>query len=169
MPSVKTVDSLLLVPSGGASAPSGGLSVDQALPWLIDVDVFEQAVSHVTWDNVGQDVRTILSFWKATTGPQGSEINFDVVLSSGIWTFELMHVQSPTKGIYTVQLDGVTVGTIDGYSANTNGDWGIRSVVTGISVATTGKKRLKLLMATQNASSSGYSGQIVHIQLRRTA
>lgn len=153
----------VLTTTAGASAwgdPPG-------LPWLIDVGAFMTAISQVNWNNVSVDTSAVYNGVNNSSGAQNDEINFDVVLAAGTWTFELMHTQNTNRGIYSVQLDGAEKGTIDGYSAALTRN--VRSTVAGIAVAASGKVRLKLKMATKNASSTQYYGSIQHIQFRRTA
>lgn len=139
-----------------------------ALPWLVDVDVFPTAVAHTNWDTIAFDATTSLySGTKNSSGAQNDEINFDVILSAGTWTVELIHATGANRGIYSIQFDGVEKGTIDGYNAG--GATNVRSSVGSITVSTPGKVRLKIKMATKNASSSSYFGLLHHVQLRRTA
>lgn len=145
----------------------GGLDADDALPWLIDVDVVEQAVSHVGFDNIQANTLALLNLGKYNSSTQNDEINFDLVLAQGTWDVEVMHDTGASRGIISVQFDGVEKGTIDPYNASIS--YNNLSSVTGIAVAVSAKVRLKLKIATKNASSSGYFCQIQHIQLRRTA
>lgn len=156
--------------AGPANLPSGASGsglLDSLLPWNIGIDVFMTAVSYVGWNTLFVDTGCVYNGYMGSSGAQNDEINFDVALASGTWTFELIHVQSSNVGIYTVSLDGTSIGTIDGYSAGTTKN--VRTQISGVVVATTGKRRLKLKMATKNASSGNYSGFIQHIQFKRTA
>jgi len=173
------------VPKVWADGPAGGTPITAAdlnhieqgvasasgageLPWLIDVDVFGTAIAQVNWNDIqfpaGEN--WVHGAAKFSSGAQNDEINFDVVLAAGTWTIEVMHRKSTNLGIYSVQLDGVEVGTIDGYGAAAPNT---RSSIANIVVAAAGKKRLKLKMAAKNPSSSSYFGELHHIQLRRTA
>jgi hypothetical protein len=143
------------------------LTADQALPRLIDVDVFELAVSQTNWDTISIDTGVLLNASKQSTNAVDNEIGFDVVLAAGTWTFELLHTMNSGNGIYSIQFDGVQKGVIDGYASTWTTN--VLSSVTAISVPTSGVVRIKLKMSTKNASSSGYAGIIQHIQLRRTA
>lgn len=103
-----------------------------------------------------------------SSGAQNAEIAWDEVLSAGTWLIELLHRQNVNRGIYTVQLDGVTVGTIDGYAGADVVNK--RDTIAGIAVATTKLYRLRLLMATRNAlNTTGFFGSLQHVGLRRTA
>lgn len=143
------------------------LSVDALLPWLVDIDVFPTSVSQTNWNTIGIDAASVYNGYKLSTGAQNAEINWDVLLAAGTWTIELIYYAFSQKGIFTIQFDGVTKGTIDSYSASSQLNQ--RASITSIVVPTTAKIRLKLLMATKNASSSNYEGAVNHVQLRRTA
>lgn len=137
------------------------------LPWQHDINVFMTPIAQTNWITNTVDTNCIRNGIRVSTGAQNAETNYDLILAKGTWTVELLHTAQNNAGIYTVQLDGVTVGTIDGYSAPTTRN--TRSSITGVVVAKTQKYRLKLLMATKNASSASYTGILQHIQLRRTA
>lgn len=142
--------------SGGAFDP------DTHMPWHINLLPYISK-SNTNWDTFGVSLYPHMD----STGAQNAEIAFDVVLAAGTWAISLIHHQDTNRGIYTISLDASSVGTIDGYAASATTN--VRSTVTGISVATTGKKELKLKMATKNASSSSYFGLVGLIVLRRTA
>jgi hypothetical protein len=101
-----------------------------------------------------------------SSGAQNAIIGWDIVIAAGTWNVSFMHVQSTNRGIYTVAVDAVSAGTVDGYAATT---WNVIGTVTGVVVAATAKKRLTFEMATKNASSSGYTGSLVAVSLLRTA
>lgn len=138
-----------------------------SLPWLVDIDVFSTAVSQTNFDTNNVQALAIHNAFKASSGAQNDEINWDVILAAGTWTVELTYRKASDAGIVSVQFDSVEKGTIDQYNAATS--YNNRSTVAAITVATTGKVRLKLKMATKNASSSSYVGYLQHVQLRRTA
>jgi len=143
-------------------------TMDKVLRRHIDVDVFEQAVASVNWDAVdGAGAGAIMNAWKKSSGAQNDSIDFNVVLIAGTWDIEVMHVKGGDHGIISVQIDGVQQGTIDGYASSVS--YNNRSTVSGVSISTTGKVTLRLKMTAKNASSSGYYGNVQHIQLRRTA
>lgn len=135
--------------------------------WLHDIDVFSTAITQTNFDTITADSTAVNAAEKTSSGAQNAEIGWDVVLVAGTWTFELMHFQANDNGIYSVQVDAVEKGTIDGYAAAATRN--VRSSITGIVVATTAKVRITLKMATKNASSTSYFGRIQHVQLRRTA
>jgi hypothetical protein len=80
-----------------------------------------------------------------------------------------IHNTGSQRGIYTITLDGTSIGsTIDGYAGS--GSDNVISTVTGITVATPGKKRLLVKMATRNPSNTtSYLGHLNAITLQRTA
>lgn len=98
---------------------------------------------------------------------QNDEYGWDVILGAGTWTISLTHYKGSTYGIASVRLDGTTVGSVDCYNASTT--WYNPASITGVSVASSGKKRLSIKIASKNASSSGYYAAIQAFALRRTA
>ncbi len=150
-------------------------------PTLIDIDVYPTAVAHTNFNTIFLSAGSLYGGEKRSSSAQNDDITWDIVLSAGTWTVELMHSTGTNRGIYTVSLstDGssftnvgsspynASASTIDGYSAAGTSE--TRSSLTGITVATTGRYALRLRMATKNASSSNYLGAIQHVQFRRTA
>ncbi len=102
----------------------------------------------------------------ASTGAQNESVTYRRHLSAGTWKLQIVGTVANSLGIYTVYLDGTSVGTIDAYAASSS--WGTLSL-TGITVPTTGLHEITLKMATKNASSSAYGGQLSDIMLTRTA
>ncbi len=84
---------------------------------------------------------------------QNDEFTEDHQFQAGTYKVAVIHSKVSSWGIDSVQFAGVTVASIDGYAAGaTNNNY---TEVTGIAV-TAGLKVVKHLMATKNASSSGY-------------
>jgi len=98
-------------------------------------------------------------------GTQGDTISLDFACDVGTYTFELFHPRFQSRGIYTVKIDGVTAGTIDGYAASLTPT---RSALTGLTIGA-GQHTVTLAMLTQNASATGFIGQVERIVLTRTA
>ena len=98
---------------------------------------------------------------------QNAYVEWDVWLDAGTWKYAHTALDYTDSGIYTVQLDGVTVGTIDGYNAVLTRN--VYKEITGIAVATSKVYTLKILMATKNASSSNYGPRLSSIALIKTA
>lgn len=142
--------------------------VDILMPWNIVIPALGQVADAATnWSTFQIDTAQNGNGYLQSTGAQNAEVNFDVMLAAGTWTINLIVFKAGDSGIYTVQLDGSSVGTLDGWQSP-----GVRKQIltlAGVAVATTAKKRLKLLMATKNASSSGYFGYVSFIHLQRTA
>lgn len=137
-----------------------------ALPWLIDIDVVPTPVAQTNFNLIDTPAGLWYQSYRYSDGTQNAEVNFDLVLAEGTWTLELLHISGTGRGIYTALLDAVEVGTVDGYALSATN---ARGSITNIAVLASRKYRLKLKMATKNASSSGYQGAIQAIQLRRTA
>lgn len=103
-----------------------------------------------------------------SSGPaaQNDAWRIDVVLAKGTWDFHCWVRKSTNTGIITLNQDGSSMGTADTYAASAAA---AEVSVTGWSVSTTGKHQMQLLMATKNASSSGYNLTFYGIEFRRTA
>lgn len=138
------------------------------LPWLIDINVFMTSVSHINWNTIAKNTQYLTNGIKYNSpSALNDEINFDVILSAGTWTIEVMHDKGVDRGMVEVALDGVAVGTIDGYDAG--GLYDVRSNISAVTIAATGKKRLRLKVTGKNASATNHIFALQHIQLRRTA
>lgn len=92
-------------------------------------------------------------------GYSGDQLNdsqsWDIWLDAGTYKYVHIYRRNTGNGINSVQLDGSTVGTIDEYGALADN---VVAELTGIVVATAGVKTFTLLMASKNASSTGYAG-----------
>ncbi len=104
---------------------------------------------------------------------QNNSISYDSVLPAGTWRMNMVHYMSTNIGIYTFALDGAALTTfsgsattIDGYAASGTPTL---STITGIVLPSTALRRLSITMATKNASSTAYFGQINSIIFTRTA
>jgi len=143
---------------------------DPMSAWMIDIDVFMSPGSSTNWDTPFSVDTTYASAYagnRTSTGAQNAEITWPVVLSAGTWKFCLMHVAWNQCGIYSVQIDGVEKGTIDGYSSTAT--YNVISTISDIAISAPGKYTLKLKMATKNPSSPSYKGSLQKIRLIRTA
>lgn len=106
-----------------------------------------------------------LSGYRQSTGAQNATVSWPFAVEAGTYTFTLAHHRGDNRGIYTVAIDGGSVGTVDGYNAGL--DTGELTEITGIAI-TAGRKTLSLTMATKNASSSSFFGLIEGWSLIRT-
>jgi len=105
-------------------------------------------------------------------GAQNSSVSYDFICAAGIYSFNLLHIIGPNRGIYTVTIDDVTVATIDGYAADYYTGQGqigapTMSTVTGIFLSA-GAHIIKFAMDTKNASSSAYYGSVSSAVFTRT-
>lgn len=140
--------------------------VDALLPWLIDINPLHEPHERTGWGTLLVNTSSLANGYRSGA-VQNDLLGWDVVLAGGTWTVELLYAKASTQGIVTLSIDGTDIGTIDTYAASTQHNQ--LSSVSGVSVTTPGKKRLRLKMATKNASSSGYDQRLIHVQLRRTA
>jgi hypothetical protein len=135
-------------------------------PWQIIIDPFA-AHSHTNFDSlIGSLGDRVYGAEMESTGAVNAERNWDFGSPGGTWTIQLLHFKGSNRGIYTVQIDGSSVGTIDGYTAGSTAN--VRDLITGVSIAA-GKRTISLKMLTKNASSSNYFGTFSGLTLLRTA
>lgn len=105
-------------------------------------------------------------YWmQGATIAQNDEWTVDVWLDAGTYKVAIIHATAANNGIYTIQFNGVSQGTIDGYAAA--GAENVYSEITGMAV-TAGLKTLKVIMATKNASSTNYGHRVSSLALIRT-
>jgi hypothetical protein len=155
------------ITQAGIDVPIGQvIGFNQVVNKLVDVDVLMTAIAHTNWNGIAISSVWALNATKQSSGAQNDEINFDVSLSPGTWVYEQMHSKGINIGIYTITVGDIVAGTIDGYASPSSPNE--LNSLTGIIVPSAGVYRLKVKMATKNASSSDYFGVLQHIQLRRT-
>lgn len=138
-----------------------------SFPKTVDVDVYHTPISNVNWNTIAVVVTSVYNAVLDSTGAQNAEVSFNVSLAAGTWQLEFMHRKANNRGIYNIQIDGVNVGTIDGYNVVIQENQ--LNIVTGIKVAQGGNHVLRFLMDTKNAASAAYAGSLIHVQLQRTA
>lgn len=141
-------------------------------PNTIDVNPHMTPTATTGFTTLTQSTNDIGNGVRMNTPALNDSIEWDVVLAAGTWTLELMSRKDASSAILTVALssDGSSytdVGTIDLYNGSTV--YNQLSSLTGISVAATGRYRLRLKAATKNASSSNYAAYLNGLRLRRTA
>lgn len=160
----------VLTATSSSSADWQSSSAAAGLPSLVQVDprlAKGDAVSKTgTWA-IATDSNNNAIYLFNSTAAQNDAIGFPVLLAAGTWTLTLLVVTANNAGILTAQIDGSSVGTLDAYASSTSP--GVVLTLAGISVATSTVHALKLLIATKNASSSGYRANVAAIQLRKTA
>lgn len=162
----------------------GGFDPDTEMPWYLEwpgLDPFGNcAVARTGWATVhtASDGSVQLSIGSTAQGggmqyggtAQNDSVEWDIVLAAGTWTIQFECVKFSDCGIVTISVDGSDVGTIDTYAAGATYNQIVS--LANIVIASTGKKRIKFMIATKNASSSGFvfRGQTrLPIRMMRTA
>jgi hypothetical protein len=145
--------------------------VDPPPEWRVDVWPYDGWVGQTNWStrnnkgdlfHYGQTV--------SSSGAQNAEIYWYIVLGQGTWTLnlDLDLTTNNNVGIITVRLDDVDVATYDQY-LQSNAAYGMRATIAGIAIASSGRKKFALKMATKHASSSSYYCRLAHASWLRTA
>lgn len=87
-----------------------------------------------------------------------NEANVDFWQDTGSFTYAQIHSKDVNRGIYTVNLDGVAQGTIDGFVSPGPEQNAFNTITT--TMATAGVKNFQLKVAAKNASSTGYDWDV---------
>lgn len=135
-------------------------------PWIVDCDSSGPSAT-TSWGVGPVVVAALYGGYSQSSNVQNAEIDWDVVLGAGVWTVQLVFAKNVNTGIFSVQLDGVEVGSVDSYAAASANNAIV--AIAGVPVIGSGKHRVGLKMATKNAASTGFIGLVQHLQLRRTA
>jgi len=159
----------LAVADGGTGASTAAnartnLDVQRRL-WRAEINASAwQATAVGAWVTGATGMFTYFS--AVSDGTQNASIDYTVDLSPGTWSLKFFGYRGPGLGIATIKLDGTTIGTIDLYAA---APAAYDTTITGITVSTDGAQTLQVVMATKNASSSGYQGSASWFTMWRTA
>lgn len=144
-------------------------SDDLGLPWRHDVGVFTPAALETgTWGFLPSASAINNGVKFNTSTAQNDETGWDLILAAGTWRLDGLFLKNNNYAIATVLLDGVSVGTFDGYAASSS--YNNVVAITGITVALSGKHRISLKAATRNASNTtGWYIALSALSMRRTA
>jgi hypothetical protein len=156
--------------SGALGTLLTGVAVGTAPAWTAPVlpryvfVVGVSAPSATTGFTANVDLSSQFGDYRISTSAQNDTITWPVTLDAGTYTLTLIHSKGTSRGIYTIKIDGSSVGTIDGYNGSTT-----NNVTDLASIAVTGGYHtVEFLMATKNGSSSAYYGIINGFSLTRT-
>lgn len=154
----------------------------EILPWHVQIIpmIATPDATTGTWANTSNTENATFPFVQpGATNPSGGvgvsnasavAVNdawaIDVVLAAGTWDCHVWVRKSTNTGIITLNQDGASQGTVDTYAAAAAQ---AKVSVTGWTVASTGKKRMQLKMATKNGSSSNFVLTFYGLEFRRTA
>ena len=119
-----------------------------------------------TWAPVTTASQMLCGTLENSTAAQNDYVEWDTApLLGGTWSLRFAHISGSNRGIYTVSIDGTSIGTVDGY--NSTNVYNIFSTIAGITL-TDGRHKVRFTMATKNASSSAYKASFSTWSLLRT-
>lgn len=95
----------------------------------------------------------------------GDAIAWDFDVSAGTYRLTVIIQTEQYSGIYTVRVDGVSVGTFDGYAGGDNSN--VVNTLAGL-VLSAGLHRVELLLATKNPAALSYRYRPQWLSLERT-
>ena len=136
------------------------------VPHVIDIPVVF-ADSATNWNTLSMSTSFMFGTVLQSSSAQNATITYSFWAPKGAFTLSLMHRKTSQAGIYSVSVDGGSIGTIDGYNSSTVNN-ALDTTLTG-TLASTGIHTITFTMATKNGSSTNYYGSILHIQIRMTS
>ena len=149
--------------SGSSGAPQGGILAGLVTP-----------IGASNWAVVTRSTLVMFSSYRNNNNGQNSYIEYDIALAAGTYSFEFVHMRTANNGIYHVTIDGAaptTYGgdadTFDGYAASDTAD--VRSTITGVVLPTAKTYRVRLTIASKNASSGNYGARLQGLAWSKTA
>lgn len=119
----------------------------------------------VTARDLGATLAGYYENWNAAA--VNDSLSWKVYLEAGTYKLTVLYVTLGSNGIQTWKVDGSSIGTLDGYSEVAAYD--VAGVISGWTVAASGVVTLQMILATKNASSSGYNCELGIIGIVRTA
>lgn len=132
--------------------------------WSIGIPIAIPS-SNTNFSNVNLDSVGRVNYLNSS-GAQNAFAEWKIPMSAGTWTIFATAYYGADRGIASFTIAGNAVGTIDWYNATSVGG---SASLTGISVATSGTKAIRVTMATKNGSSTNFLGYITGLNLLRTA
>lgn len=149
----------------GSFTPANWMAVGAAPPQRVLIAPI-QPDANTGWSTWSVDAAAPMGFTLTSASAQDNEATFNFNARAGTYTLEVLHKAGASRGIADVYIDGVLQGTkIDQYGAS---NVARRETIAGIVIPTDGDHTIRFVMATKNASSTGYVGTLSAISLRRT-
>lgn len=143
----------------GIKQPTPGEGHLNILPWNYD------SVGAGTWSII-VDAGQAFNFRYGHGNFDLDNLSYKVYLAKGTYTLRVMSCLTLSAGITDFDIDGVEVASWDWYGATT---YNYVNSQTGIVIATSGLKTLKMRLDGKNGSSEAYGTNISLISLWRTA
>lgn len=126
---------------------------------------FKSYTTQGRWVEASSSVYGMYTAHYNVSNAQDDQVDYWIWLSNGTYTFSLFFRKDTNYAIYTILIDGSSVGTIDSYGAASNANI---ATVSNISISSTGRHVLSLKAATRNASSNGWILQFHSFSMFRT-
>lgn len=103
-----------------------------------------------------------------SNGAQNEEVTYKIFLNAGTYRCFVLADKDVNRGIYTITLNGSSIGTGDGYNGSRISDAKI-DINAALVIATSAVYTMNVKMATKNASSAGYYAVFRAVEFVRTA
>lgn len=125
------------------------------------------AIGQGTWVNQVNTSSYMNGWFANTSNSDGDNVEYKTYLAAGTYSLRILSLKAPGSPVLDVDIDGVEVASFDLYASSNQ--YNQLNDQTGITVATSGIKTIKLRADGKNGSSSGYAAYIQCIALWRTA
>lgn len=144
-------------------------AIENYTPWHIELNPFFNVTAQTNWATRTQSTTAFFGGTRDSTGAVNASFSYNnFVTGAGTYQISIMHTTNADRGIYSVQIDTVQVGTIDGYSAAK-----VENVVGTISgigpLSVSAFHTLAFVMTAKNGASTNFTGSIQWITIQRTA
>lgn len=140
------------------------------LPYRVDIIGWSAAdsVSGMTFTRVQNNAELgggVASQASAADSDNNDYMQWNFLVESGTYRLDLIHTKWASYAIFDILIDGVSVGTVDGYNASI-----LHNVVTSITgiVLTAGHHTVRIAANGKNASSTNYTITTQSVTLTRT-
>lgn len=106
------------------------------------------------WTKSNSGNNDFARFAAVTSAAQNDTVEFKFPLKAGSYTLEISHLKRPGDGIISFYIDDALIGTLDAYNSTTTN---INRYSLNFTLSTTGTHTFKAVVASKNASSTGYA------------
>jgi len=148
---------------GDPGAP--GVPGAVAYPSFVDINPLPGGSRSHLWDGIQINSSSMNNGYRssASGGDSTSWLEWDVPLAVGDWSLRVVYTSSHDAGIMTFSLDGIDVGSVDGYDASIVHNR--QATIGNIHVHAAGSHVLKVRLDAKNPASSNYYGYLAWLRL----
>jgi len=134
-------------------------------PSVVDINPLPGGSRSHLWDGIQINSGSMNNGYRSSAagGDSTSWLEWDVPLGVGDWSLRVVYTSSHDAGIMTFSLDGIDVGSVDGYDASIVHNR--QATIGNIHVHGAGSHVLKVRLDAKNPASSNYYGYLAWLRL----